>query len=148
MSSAGIRRRSRRSACLWRGFILPPVLRNGVHMSQKPRTRFQRMHLAMELAAVIERNTSDAVLKEVASSIQLVLAAPTEMLSDSRLGWMVQLIHENSGNCCFKQRGCNWRFEDGIWNVAMCDVCRGFSSWPAALHAAMCDAEFRSLKPG
>ena len=116
-------------------------------MSQKPRTRFQRMQLAIELAAVIERNASDVVLKEIASAIRLVLAGPAQMLSGPRLARVEQLIHENSGNCCFKQRGYNWHFEDGVWTVAACEVCSKFNSWVAVLAAAMRDAEFRSLKP-
>jgi hypothetical protein len=74
-------------------------------MPHKPRTRFQRMHLALELAGVIERNATNDSLKELASAVQLVLAAPGEMLSEHRLGRIEQLIHENSGNCCFRQRG-------------------------------------------
>lgn len=116
-------------------------------MPHKPRTRYQRMQLALELAGVIERNATNDSLKELASAVQLVLAAPAEMLSEHRLGRIEQLIHENSGNCCFRQRGYNWHFDDGVWIVARCESCKKFDTWPAALHAAMRDEEFRLLRP-
>jgi hypothetical protein len=105
------------------------------------------MQLALELAGVIERNATNDSLKELASAVQLVLAAPAEMLSEHRLGRIEQLIHENSGNCCFRQRGYNWHFDDGVWIVARCESCKKFDTWPAALHAAMRDEEFRLLRP-
>ena len=115
--------------------------------AHKPRSRYQRMQLAMALARVIEGQATNAVLKEVAAAIQLVLGAPAERLSRERLGHIEAMLHENSGNCCFKQRGYNWSFKDGVWVVARCESCHQFETWTAALQAAMSDAEFRSMKP-
>ena len=116
-------------------------------MAHKPRSRYQRMQLAMALARVIEGQATNAVLKEVAAAIQLVLGAPAERLSRERLGHIEAMLHENSGNCCSKQRGYNWSFKDGVWVVARCESCHQFETWTAALQVAMSDAEFRSMKP-
>jgi len=56
-------------------------------------------------------------------------------------------LHENSGNCCFKQRGYNWKFEQRVWSVKACPVCKKFTNWADALQAAMSDQGFRDLKP-
>ncbi len=116
-------------------------------MAHKPRSRYQRMQLAMALAQVIERQTTNADLKEMAAAIRLVLGAPAELLAQERLGRIETLLHENSGNCCFKQRGYNWKFEQGVWSVRACTVCKRFTNWADALQAAMSDQEFRQLKP-
>ena len=116
-------------------------------MAHKPRSRYQRMQLAMALARVIERQTTNADLKEMAAAIQLILGAPAELLSQGQLGRIEAILHENSGNCCFKQRGYNWQFEDGYWVVAVCRICTKFSTWAESLQAAMEDAEFRAAKP-
>ncbi len=116
-------------------------------MRHKPRTRYQRMQLASELAGIIQRNTSNESVQELASAIRFVLAAPSEIRSGARLACIEQLIHENSGNCCFKQRGYNWHFGEGLWTVAARTICNKIQTWPAALDAAMRDPEFRALKP-
>lgn len=82
-------------------------------MAYKPRSRYQRMQLAMALAEVIERQATNEALKEMAGAIQVVLGAPAELLARERLGRIEAILHENSGNCCFKQRGYNWSFEQG-----------------------------------
>jgi len=116
-------------------------------MAHKPRSRYQRMQMALALAQAIERQATNQGLKELAASIQLVLGGPAELLSRDRLGRIETLLHENSGNCCFKQRGYNWKFEGGIWSVRACTVCKRFSKWSDALRAAIGDQEFRQLKP-
>jgi hypothetical protein len=105
------------------------------------------MQLALALAEVIEQQATNDRLKEMAAAIQLVLGAPAELLSRERLGRIQVILHENSGNCCFKQRGYNWSFEQGIWSVTACSVCKKFANWADALQAAMSDREFRELKP-
>ena len=101
----------------------------------------------MALAEVIERQATNEALKEMAGAIQVVLGAPAELLSRERLGRIEAILHENSGNCCFKQRGYNWSFEQGTWLVRACPVCKRFTNWADALQAAMSDREFRELKP-
>ena len=105
------------------------------------------MQLALALAQVIERQATNEALKEMAAAIQIVLGAQAELLSQERLGRIETILHENSGNCCFKQRGYNWKFEQGIWSVTACTVCRKFTNWADTLQAAMTDREFRELKP-
>lgn len=116
-------------------------------MAHKPRSRYQRMQLAMALAQAIERQATDEALKEMAAAIKVVLGAPAELLSREWHGRIKTILHENSGNCCFKQRGYNWKFEQGVWSVTACTVCRKFTNWADALQAAMTDWEFRELKP-
>ena len=101
----------------------------------------------MALAQTIERQATNDGLKEMAAAIQIVLGAPAELLSRERLGRIETIVHENSGNCCFKQRGYNWKFEQGVWSVTACSVCKKFINWADALQAAMSDQEFRELKP-
>ena len=116
-------------------------------MAHKPRSRYQRIQLGMALAQAIERQATNEGLKEMAAAIQLVLGAPAELLSRERLGRIETILHENSGNCCFKQCGYNWSFEQGIWSVTACPVCKKFTNWADALQVAMSDQEFRELKP-
>jgi len=116
-------------------------------MAHKPRSRYQRMQLAMSLAQAIERQTTNGDLNEMAVAIQLVLGAPAELLSCERIARVEAILHENSGNCCFKQRGYNWNFEQGSWSVRACTVCKKFTNWADALQAAMSDEQFRELKP-
>ncbi len=103
--------------------------------------------MAMALAQAIERQATTDGLKEMGAAIQLLLGAPAELLSRERLGRIDTMLHENSGNCCFKQRGYSWKFEQGIWSATACTVCRKFTNWADALQAAMSDQEFRELKP-
>jgi hypothetical protein len=116
-------------------------------MAHKPRSRYQRMQLAMALAQAIERQATEDGLKEMAAAIQLVLGAPAELLSRERLGRIQTILHQNSGSCCFKQRGYNWKFEQGVWSVTACTACKKFTNWADALQAAMSDQEFRESKP-
>lgn len=119
----------------------------GIRMAHKPRSRYQRMQLAMALAQAIERQATEDGLKEMAAAIQLVLGAPAELLSRERLGRIQTILHQNSGSCCFKQRGYKWKFEQGVWSVTACTACKKFTNWADALQAAMSDQEFRELKP-
>jgi hypothetical protein len=105
------------------------------------------MQMALALAQAVERQATNQGLKELAASIQLVLGAPAELLSRDRLNRIETLLHENSGSCCFNQRGYNWKFEQGVWSVRACTVCKRFTNWADALQAAMSDQEFRQLKP-
>ena len=116
-------------------------------MSLNVRTRSQRIQVARDLAKIIEDRAANVELKEIAHGIQTVLCAPAELLSSAFLSRLNGLIHANSGDCCFRQRGYNWKLDQGIWSVKACTVCKKFTKWADALQAAMSDREFRELKP-
>ena len=61
------------------GESLCPVHRKDV--KKKPKTTYQRMTVASDLAGAIVRRTKDPVVKDMAWAISIVLSAPSEYLS-------------------------------------------------------------------
>lgn len=59
---------------------------------RKPKTRYQRMEGAANMARAIEAQTTDPRLKEMAAAISCLLGAPASMLHEPRLEYFDQLI--------------------------------------------------------
>lgn len=59
---------------------------------KKPKTRYQRMEGAGNMARAIEAQTKDPRLKEMAAAISCLLGAPASMLHEPRLEYFDQLI--------------------------------------------------------